>query len=93
MVQDLDKLSLSDGVSYQQLGEGEGAVVLLVDSGQLYTCNDTTSAFLASIDGQRSFGDIVSRMLEAFDVSPDTLRNDLAALARELHQEGIIRIG
>lgn len=92
MVQDSSVLALSENVSYQPLGEGEGAVVLIIDSGQLFTCNDTTSAFLAAVDGQRSFGDVVRSLLSTFDVSQDELRNDLASLAEELQQEGIVRI-
>ncbi len=92
MVQDSSVLALSDSVSYQPLGDGEGAVVLIIDSGQLFTCNDTTSAFLAAVDGQRSFGDLVRSLLGTFDVPHDELRNDLASLAVELQQEGIVRI-
>ncbi len=92
MVQDSSVLALSENVSYQPLGDGEGAVVLIIDSGQLFTCNDTTSAFLAAVDGQRSFGDVVRSLLSTFDVSQDELRNDLASLAEELQQEGIVRI-
>lgn len=39
-----------------------------------------------------AFSGIVSRLLQAFDVTRDELRNDLAVLALELQQEGIIRI-
>ena len=92
MIQDSSVVCLSDGVTYQPLGDGEGAVVLIVDSGQLFTCNDTTSAFLAAVDGQRSFGDVVSSLLGTFDVAHDELRNDLASLAVELQEEGIVRI-
>ena len=92
MIQDSSVVCLSDGVTYQPLGDGEGAVGLIVDSGQLFTCNDTTSAFLAAVDGQRSFGDVVSSLLGTFDVAHDELRNDLASLAVELQEEGIVRI-
>ena len=92
MVQDSNVVSLSDGVSYQPLGDGEGAVVLLIESGQLFTCNDTTSAFLSEVDGKRSFGDVVDKLLETFDVSADNLRSDLSALAKKLEQQGIVCI-
>ena len=92
MIQDSSVLSLAEDVSYQPLGDGEGAVVLVIESGQLFTCNDTTSAFLAAIDGKRSFADVVEGMLESFNVSADQLREDLAALATELQQEGVVRI-
>lgn len=92
MLQDFNVVSLSDGVSYQPLGDGEGAVILMIESGQLFTCNDTTSAFLSEVDGRQSFGDVVSKLLETFDVSADNLRSDLSALAKKLEREGIVCI-
>ena len=92
MIQDTSVVSLSNGVSYQPLGEGEGAVVLIVETGQLFTCNDTTSSFLSVVDGKRSFSDVVRSLLEKFDVTADELRDDLASLAIELQKEGIVRI-
>jgi len=90
LIENSSVLSLSDGVSYQPLGAGEGAVVLIVESGQLFTCNDTTSAFLAAVDGRRNFGEVVDSLLGTFDVSADVLRRDLSALAGELRDEGIV---
>lgn len=92
MLQDSSVLSLSEGVSYQPLGDGEGAVVLIIESGQLFTCNDTTSAFLAAVDREHRFGDVLNNLLDTFDVSADQLRQDLAVLAQELQKEGIICI-
>ena len=83
--------SLSDRVSIQQLGGGEGAVVLFIDTGQLYTCNDTTAAFLTVVDGKRTFQQIVSDLEDRFDVSHEELCEDLATLASQLIEEGIIR--
>ena len=92
MIQDTSVVSLSEGVSYQALGDGEGAVVLIIESGQLFTCNDTTSAFLAAANGERSFGEVVKSLLDTFEVSEDELRTDLAQLVRRLQQQGIVRV-
>lgn len=92
MIQDSSVLSLSEGVTYQPLGDGEGAVVLIIESGQLFTCNDTTSAFLAAVDGERNFGSVVSSLMNTFDVPADELRSDLTQLAEQLRLEGIVHI-
>jgi hypothetical protein len=92
MIQDTTVLCLADGISFQALGVGEGGVVLKVGSGQLFTCNDTTSAFLAAVDGQRTFADLVQAVLDEFEVSRDELRGDLRSLADELQQKGIVRL-
>jgi hypothetical protein len=92
VIQDTTVLSFADGISFQALGVGEGGVVLKVGSGQLFTCNDTTSVFLAAVDGRRTFADLVRTVLDEFDVSEDDLRSDLTALADELKGQGIVRV-
>jgi Coenzyme PQQ synthesis protein D (PqqD) len=82
--------SLTDKASFQALGEG--AVILMIDTGQIYTCNETTEAFLKVIDGQRNLGSILDLLLAEFDADRETLANDFAELAQELQDEGIIEV-
>lgn len=84
-------LSVAKEVSLQNLGVGEGAVVLMIETGQLYTCNDTTAVFLTAIDGKRTFTEIIDELGFKFDVAPDELRMDLSALTEKLIEDGIIR--
>jgi len=81
-------LRLADDASVQHVGDG--AVVLLARSGQLYTCNGTTEAFLDKVDGARSLDQIVGLLCEEFEVDKDTLDEDMAALANDLVSEGIL---
>ena len=83
--------SLSPVASFQSVGDG--AVVLLADSGQLYSCNDTSEAFLRHVDGKRSLGDIVDLMAQEYEVEREMLEADLAELAESLKQEGVIVSG
>jgi pyrroloquinoline quinone biosynthesis protein D len=93
MVQDATVFALAEGISCQPLGAGEGAVILTIGSGQLYTCNDTTAAFLGVVDGKRTFAEVVEDLHAAFDVSRDALYRDLAELAEALMAEGIVQAG
>jgi hypothetical protein len=81
-------LRMADDASVQHVGDG--AVVLLARSGQLYTCNGTTEAFLDKVDGARSLDQIVDLLSEEFEVDRATLDQDMAALAAELVAEGIL---
>ena len=81
-------LRMADDASVQHVGDG--AVVLLARSGQLYTCNDTTEAFLDKVDGARSLGQIVGLLSDEFEVDRGTLDQDMAELANELVAEGIL---
>jgi hypothetical protein len=90
MVDDNARLRLAQDVSYQSLGPGERTVLLSLTSGYLYTCNETTAAFLDALDGSRSFGQVVGLVLEQFEVSREELQADLTDLVSELMAEGLI---
>lgn len=83
--------ALSPVASFQSVGDG--AVVLLADSGQLFSCNDTSEAFLRHVDGKRSLDDIVDLLAKEYEVERDVLAADLAELAESLKQEGVIVSG
>lgn len=70
---------------------GDGAVVLLTDTGQLFTCNETTEAFLSKLDGQRTFSEVIELLGIEFDADSATLADDFGGLARQLLDEQIIR--
>lgn len=80
--------ALSSDVSMQSVGDG--AVVLLATSGQMYTCNSTTEAFLRNVDGSRDFAELVRLFCTEFDVDPATAAADLGEIALELVGESIL---
>jgi hypothetical protein len=83
-------LALTPVTTFQDLGEGDGAVLLRTDSGQLYTCNDTTVALLRRIDGARPFGELVDLIHEEFDVDREELIADLVEVIADLEREGLL---
>lgn len=83
-------LSLADKVSLQPLGDGEGGVILRLDSGELYTINDTALSFVSSLDGERTLEDAARMLADEYDVELDILIRDLADIASELLSEALI---
>ena len=83
-------LALSPTASFQPLGDS--AVILMTDSGQLYTCNETTESLLRKIDGSRTLAEIIDGILTEFAIDRDTLQGDIVAIAKELAAEGILRL-
>jgi pyrroloquinoline quinone biosynthesis protein D len=81
--------ALSEQASLQSMGDG--AVILLANSGQLYTCNETAEFFLKNVDGQRTFGEVLRLFIAEFDVDEAIARADLAALSNELMAEGVLK--
>ena len=55
-------LALREGVSFQPLGNADGAILLIIETGQLYTCNITTARFLSAVDGGRNFAQVVDEV-------------------------------
>ena len=89
---DMDKcrLRVCQDVTFQSMGEGEQTVVLALKSGQLYTCNETTESFLKSLDGKRTFAEVVALLAREYDVDSDRLKSDLIGIAEELLGEKLI---
>lgn len=90
MLTDSKVLALRDGVSFQPLGNADGAILLVIETGQLYTCNVTTARFLSAVDGVRNFAQVVDEVSGDFEVSRDELHQDLSQIAEELVSEGLL---
>ncbi len=81
-------LRLSDKASFRSLGDS--GVILMTDSGQLYSCNDTAEAFLRRTDGDRTVAAIASEIGDEYDVEPDVLLADMEDLISYLISEGVV---
>ncbi len=90
MINEHPILRPAEDVSYQSLGQGQDTVILSLDSGQLYTCNQTAAEFLSALDGSRSFGQILDLLTQQFEVSRAQLSADLQSLAHELIRERLL---
>lgn len=90
MVSERTRLRLAEDVTYQSLGSGEQTVLLSLTTGYLYTCNETTAAFLDALDGKRPFGQVLDGLLEQFDIAREELRADMESLVEDLMGEGLI---
>ena len=85
------RLKIEDDVAFQSLGSGVEMVILSLNSGVLYSCNDTTAAFLTAIDGQLSLKQIIDNLLDKFDVSEEKLMLDISSIANKLLAEKLIQ--
>jgi hypothetical protein len=83
-------LELPPATACQSLGVGQDSVILSMDSGYLYTGNQTTHAFLNALDGRRTLGQVADVLAGQFDVRLERLQADLLALAGRLLDERLI---
>jgi hypothetical protein len=82
--------ALAPHASFQMLDDG--AVILDNENGQLYSCNEVTSAFLSRIDGRTSLDQIAMEIVGEYDVDAQTARDDLLDIVGKLHAEKLVRI-
>ena len=85
--------ALAPKVVMQTLGPDEGGVLLKLDSGEMYTVNDTTLDFLRRIDGKRTIASIVEELTASIDVDAETLTADLIEITGELRKEALVVTG
>lgn len=71
---------------------GDGAVILLANSGQLYTCNETSEAMLRDMGEQRSISEMTAALCDEFDITTEAASEDVIEIAEQLLEEGILRI-
>ena len=80
--------ALAEGVSFETVSDG--SVILVFRSGQLYSCNETSTAFLLELDGKRTLDQVAAAMAEQFEAAPEEIAADIEAIAAEMLSEGII---
>ncbi|WP_419909227.1 PqqD family protein [Hoeflea sp.] len=79
---------LADKATFRSVGDS--GVILMIDSGQIYSCNSTAEAFLRMTDGNKSLGETADAVCEEFEVSREQLLSDLEELLTYLQSEGVI---
>jgi len=83
-------LAFREAASMQPLADG--AVILLADSGQLYTANSTTEAILRHVDGQRRVADLAAALCEEFDIGLEAATADVIEIIERLVGEGVLGV-
>ena len=67
------------------------AVLIHQEKAEALVLNETSVSFLDACDGERTVDEIISGMMEDFEVSAKDLAADLRAFIQQLEQEGIIK--
>jgi pyrroloquinoline quinone biosynthesis protein D len=90
MIQATIVLNIAEDVTFQSLSDGRQTIILRISTGQIFTCNGTTAAFLKAMDGRRTFKDLVDCVHAEFDVDREKLAGDLGALTEKLVAGGLV---
>lgn len=84
------RVRLAPGVNYQELGEGEDAVILSMSSGYLYRCNATAVGVLHALRDQPTFGELVLRFADYHGLQAEQAREDLSQFLHALLEEQLV---
>ena len=79
---------LSPSASFRDLGD-EG-IILMADTGQLYSTNQSGSIFIQNLQDGNKWDQAFENMIAEFDVERDTLENDLNELVTYLISEAVL---
>jgi hypothetical protein len=65
---------------------------LAVEQGTCFGFNPTATRIWSMIETPRRFGELRDALVAEFDVDPETCGDELAALLRELEQDGLVEL-
>jgi hypothetical protein len=66
------------------------ATIILPARAEVKVLNELGSIVWDAIDGQRTLGAILDRLVQDFDISRDQAQDDLFAFLTELHEHGMV---
>jgi len=69
----------------------EGAVILDIDGGQLYSTNKVGARILVLLEGKTALNDIADRIKEEFEAPLERVRADLDRFVGNLNSRGLLR--
>ena len=69
----------------------EGAVILDIDGGQLYSTNKVGARILALLEAKTNLSDIADRIKVEFDAPLERVRADLDRFVESLNARGLLR--
>jgi len=66
------------------------ATIILPAQAEVKVLNELGSIVWDAIDGQRTLGAILDRLVQEFDISREQAQDDLFAFLTELHEHGMV---
>lgn len=82
-------LRLRDDVRFRLLGDE--AVIVCQDSGEILAVNEIGAQVLSAIDGGTSVKAIIAGLETQYDVSPESLKEDIMAFIGELLDANVVQ--
>jgi hypothetical protein len=67
-------------------------VLMSVDAGAYYGLAGPARSIWTLLEAPLTFGALVDRLVQAYNVSPETCASDLATFLEDMEREGLVRV-
>lgn len=85
-----ERLRVAAGVNYQPLGDDEDGVILSLESGSLYRCNQTAITLLDLLRTCPTVDGLLAEFADRFAIDIDRARTDVLPLLGQLVEERLV---
>lgn len=86
------KLAKNPRVVFQELGGGEGGVLLHLESGQYHSVNETGTLIWGLLDNGCTLPELISGLRTHFQDAPPEIEEDVSSFVDDLLQRNLIVI-
>lgn len=76
----------------RSMGDGEGAVLLHLETGKYHSLNGTGARIWSEIASGSTLAEILDRLAQTCEVPRDRLEDDVLQFVRGLEQRGLVRV-
>lgn len=92
MIDSNSKVHPNANVVVRDLSEGEGAVLLHLDSGQYHGVNPIGQAIWQLLDGERTVAAVVAELRERVEDPPASIEADVLKFIEEVHERDLVTV-
>jgi hypothetical protein len=92
MLVDAGMISSNPRVEFRRLADGEGAVLLHLDTAAYHGLNEVGTFIWGTLDSGVTFPELIDRLRAALKDPPDTLEADIRAFLDELAERDLILV-
>lgn len=86
-------LEKNPNVAYRALAEGEGGVLLHLESGQYHGIDELGCLIWALVDGRRTVADVVDAVRGEVDDPPQALEEDVVGFLAGMEERDLVHVG
>jgi hypothetical protein len=92
MIEGGSTVTRNPNVVARDLTEGEGAVLLHLDSGQYHSINPVGQAIWELLDGQRTVDEVTAQLRRLVDDPPESLEADVRQFLQDVEDRNLVTV-